>query len=293
MKKAKLLNGKELAIKVKESLQEEVNSLKEKGISISLVAVEVGEDAASQIYIKQQKKACEQIGISYELKTFPEGIKEDDLLSEIEKLNKDPKVTGIILQMPLPKTLNTRKLQIAIAHEKDVEGIHPYNMGMLIYSGSKITPPTAQAAIELLKSSGIELKGKEIVIVGRSAIVGKPLALLLLQDRPKSPTPTICHSVTKDMAFHTKRADVLMVAVGKAHIISGDMIKEGAIVIDVGINQAPPSEQKKGKRIVGDVNFEEAEKKASFISPVPGGVGPLTVAMLIKNAVECAKEQKK
>ena len=290
MERAKLLDGKALALKIKESLKTEVGALKEKGIVPSVVAVQVGEDSASRLYLKQQKRSSEEIGINYELKEFPENISEKDLLKEIDKFNKDSKVSGIIIQMPLPKGLNAHKVQIKVTPEKDVEGIHPYNMGMLVYGKSNIAPPTAEAAVELLKSSGIELKGKEVVIVGRSAIVGKPVALLLLKDRASSPTPTICHSVTKDMAFHTKRADILIVAVGKAHIIKGDMIKQGAIVIDVGINEAPEDLKKLGKKIVGDVEFDEAVKKASYISPVPGGVGPLTVAMFLKNIVECAKK---
>jgi methylenetetrahydrofolate dehydrogenase (NADP+) / methenyltetrahydrofolate cyclohydrolase len=290
MEIAKLLDGRKLGLKIKESLKDEVSTLRGKGITPSLVAVQIGKDPSSYIYLKQQKKSCEEIGVNYELKEFPEDIPEKDLLKEIEKLNKDSKITGIIIQMPLPKSLNAHKIQISVTPEKDVEGIHPYNMGMLVYGKSNIAPPTAEAAVELLKSSGIEIKGKEVVIVGRSAIVGKPVALLLLKDKKNSPTPTICHSVTKDMAFHTKRADILIVAVGKAHIIKGDMIKKGAIVIDVGINEAPEDLKNIGKKIVGDVEFDEAIKKASFVSPVPGGVGPLTVSMFLKNIVECAKK---
>jgi len=289
METAVVLDGKALALKIKKSLKQELISLKQKSIVPFVVAIQVGKDAASYVYLKQQKKSCEEIGITYELKEFPENISEKDLLKEIEKLNNNKKVTGIILQMPLPKALDARKIQIAIVPHKDIEGVHPYNMGMLVYGTSKIAPPTAEAAIELLKSSGVKLKGKEVTIVGRSAIVGKPIALLLLKHKPTSPTPTICHSVTKDMAFHTKRADILIVAVGRAHLIKGDMIKKGAIVIDVGINPAPEALKKLGKKIVGDVDFEEAKKLASFISPVPGGVGPLTVAMFLRNIVECLK----
>ena len=291
MKTAKLLDGRALAQEIKESLKERVATLKEKNIIPSIVAVQVGKDEASYLYLEQQKKTCEKMGISYELKEFPEDIKEENLLKEIEKLNIDPKVTGIMLQMPLPKTLNTRKLQIAVTPKKDIEGINPSNMGMLVYGGSKITQPTAEAVIELLKLSGIPLKGKEVTIVGRSAIVGKPVALLLLQYGSDSPTPTICHSATKDLKFHTKRADILIVAVGRAHLVTGDMVKEGAVVIDVGINQAPEDQKKLGKRIVGDVDFDKAKEVASFITPVPGGIGPVTVSMFLKNIIECTEMQ--
>ncbi|MCK4262297.1 bifunctional 5,10-methylenetetrahydrofolate dehydrogenase/5,10-methenyltetrahydrofolate cyclohydrolase, partial [bacterium] len=219
----------------------------------------------------------------------------------IEKLNEDAKVTGIILQMPVPQQINSRKVQTAISPSKDVEGMNPVNMGMLIYGQAKVAPCTARGAMELLRSSGVELKGKEVTVVGHSEIVGKPITLMLLESLMESPTPTVCHIATKDLAEHTKKADILIVAVGKAGLIKGDMIKEGAIVIDIGINRVPVLDEKgnpvlneKGKpkkKTVGDVVFEEAVQRVSYISPVPGGVGPLTTAMLLKNTVECAKAQ--
>jgi methylenetetrahydrofolate dehydrogenase (NADP+)/methenyltetrahydrofolate cyclohydrolase len=264
--------------------------------------VQVGENAASRIYVNQQKKACNEIGIEYELKEVSGDITEEGLLSIIEGLNNDKKVTGIILQMPLPKHVNTRKVQRRISPLKDVEGMHPFNMGMLVYGDPKIAPCTARGAIELLKSSGVSLKGKEVVVVGHSEIVGKPIALFLLQSQLESATPTVCHIATRDLAYHTKRADAVIVAAGKPNLIKADMLKEGAIVIDVGINRVPVLDDKgqpvvdengkKKMKTVGDVEFDKAKEKCSFISPVPGGVGPLTVAMLLRNCVECVKEQR-
>jgi methylenetetrahydrofolate dehydrogenase (NADP+)/methenyltetrahydrofolate cyclohydrolase len=222
------------------------------------------------------------MGLTYELKELPADTTQEKLGEFIETLNNDKNITGIILQMPLPEGLDARKAQIRISPDKDVEGMHPVNMGMLVYGSSRLAPPTAKGAMELLASSGVDLKGKEVTVVGHSEIVGKPIALMLLQSQLESATPTVCHIATKDLAFHTKKADVLIVAAGKAGLIKGDMVKPGAIVIDIGINRV-------GDKIVGDVEFEKAKEIASYISPVPGGVGPLTVTMLIKNTVECAK----
>lgn len=297
---AKLLEGRLLAEKIKEGLKEEVEEFKKKGRSPFLVAVQVGENPASRIYLKQQSKACSELGINYELKHLKEQVSQEELLAFIERLNQDEDICGIILQMPLPSYLDSRAAQIKISPRKDVEGIHPLNMGKLLYGDNRISPPTPQAVVELLKSTQEELKGKETVIVGHSEIVGKPLALLLLQSQLSSPTVTVCHIATRDLAFHTKRADILIVAVGKPDLIRADMLKEGVIVIDVGINrvsildgEGKPVLDEKGKpetRIVGDVEFEEAVKIASYITPVPGGVGPLTTAFLLKNTVECARQ---
>ena len=299
---AVILDGEKLAASIREGLISEIKSLKQSDSVPHLVAVQVGENAASRIYVNQQKKACNEIGIEYELKEVPEDITEEGLIGTIEGLNNDKKVTGIILQMPLPKHVNTRKVQRRISPLKDVEGMHPFNMGMLVYGDPKIAPCTARGAIELLKSSGVSLKGKEVVVVGHSEIVGKPIALFLLQSQLESATPTVCHIATRDLAEHTKRADVVIVAAGKPNLIKADMLKDGAIVIDVGINRVPvldaqgqPVVDENGKKkmkTVGDVEFDKAKEKCSFISPVPGGVGPLTVAMLLRNCVECVKEQR-
>lgn len=298
---AKLLDGQALAGQIKEGLKKEIEELKGKGITPSLAAVQVGENPASRVYIRNQKKSCEEIGINYQLHELSDQTTEDELLQFIEKLNGDAQVTGIILQMPLPSQIDARRVQATISPSKDVEGMNPANMGMLVYGQAKVAPCTALGAMELLKSSGVDLKGKEVTVVGHSEIVGKPITLMLLQSLDASPTPTVCHIATRDLAAHTRKADILIVAVGKAGLIKGDMVKEGAIVIDIGINRVPVLDEsgnpvlndkgKPKKKTVGDVVFEEAVEKASHISPVPGGVGPLTTAMLLKNTVECAKVQ--
>lgn len=299
---AQLLDGEALAVKIKEDLKAEIESLKKSGAAPHLVAVQVGENPASRVYVNQQKKACEAMGVSYDLKELPADTTQEKLAEFIEGLNKDTSVTGIILQMPLPTHLDARSVQVQISPDKDVEGMHPVNMGRLVYGSARVAPPTALGAVELLKSSGVDLKGKEVVIVGHSEIVGKPIALLMLQSQLESATPTVCHIATRDLAFHTKRADVILVAVGKPNLIRGDMIKQGAIVIDIGINRVPvldkdgkPVLNEKGKpkkKTVGDVEFEKAKGVCSYISPVPGGVGPLTVTMLIRNTVSCAQSSR-
>ena len=292
---AKYIDGERIATDIKESLRCEIKGLREKGIIPHLEAILVGDNVGARIYAKNQEKASGKVGISYKLNYLPESTSQDELIELIEKLNQDSNITGIILQMPLPSHINGREVQMRISPSKDVEGVHPFNVGRLLYGKTVMASCTALAIMELLKSTNIPLKGKEVTIVGHSEIVGKPLLLMLLQSLLESPTPTVCHIATKDLAFHTKRAEVLIVAVGRAGLIKGDMIKEGAIVIDVGINRIL-KKNKDGsviKKIVGDVVFEEAVKKASFITPVPGGVGPVTTAMLLKNTVEATKMLKK
>ncbi len=299
----KIIDGKSLAAKFKEDIKREVGELKEKHrLTPLLTAIQVGENPASRVYIKNQKKSCEEMGIDYQLHELPEVISEEELLQFVEKLNRDDKVTGIILQMPLPQQINGRRVQMAITPMKDVEGMNPSNMGMLVYGNPRLAPCTALAAMELLKSTGVDIKGKEVTIVGHSEIVGKPITLFLLSSILESATPTVCHIATRDLASHTRNAEILIVAVGKAGLIKGDMIKQGAIVIDVGINRVPvldeagkPVVSNEGKRkmkTVGDVVFEEAVEKASYITPVPGGVGPLTVVMLLRNTLTACKWQR-
>lgn len=318
-----ILDGEALADKIKAGLQEEVEALKKAGKPAHLVAVQVGDPPASRIYVNQQRKSCEAIGIIYDLNQLDENCSEQDVLDEIKKLNEDDGVTGIILQMPLGPDMDARKVQVTIDPDKDVEGMHPTNMGRLFYGGGNIVPCTPAGAVELLKSTGENLAGKEAVVVGHSEIVGKPIAAILLQSLTESPTVTVCHIATRDLAAHTKRAEILFVATGKAQamwqrynrakkagenpplpdlspIIKADMIQDGAIVIDVAINRLPkgfddngePIKNDKGKNAmvtVGDVEFEAAKDKCSYITPVPGGCGPMTVAMLLKNTVEAAK----
>lgn len=282
---AKIIDGKEVAKNLKAQLKKEIADLKAKhNCSPSLVAIQVGENPASESYLKSQKKGCDEVGIDYKVEKLPREISEKDLLRFIQGKNKDDKTTGIILQMPLPEQINAEKVQEAIAPSKDAEGVNPQNMGQLIYGWPGLVPCTALAVMELIKSTGTSIKGKQVTLVGHSSLVGKPLTLLLLSSPFDSATTTVCHIATRDLAANTRGAEILIVAVGKPGLISGDMVKEGAIVIDVGINQVD------GK-IVGDVVFEEAKEKASMITPVPGGVGPVTAAMLLKNTVQAWKIQ--
>ncbi|UCD55641.1 MAG: bifunctional 5,10-methylenetetrahydrofolate dehydrogenase/5,10-methenyltetrahydrofolate cyclohydrolase [Candidatus Omnitrophota bacterium] len=278
---AQLLEGKAIAAKIKEGLKKEIESLKQKP---KLVSIQVGENSASEVYIKAQKKNAENLGIIYELKTLELGVMQDILIEKIKSLNRDKGISGIIVQLPLPKGIDHRVVMSAISPEKDAEGVHPENLGHVLLGDPKLAPCTARAAMELIESTGTEFYGKEAVIVGHSEIVGKPLSLLLLN---KFVTTTVCHIATGERGVlpeHIKRAEILVVAVGKAEIVKGEWIKEGAIVIDVGINRA-------GDKLVGDVEFEKAKERAAFITPVPGGVGPLTVTMLMRNVVNAFKMQ--
>lgn len=291
-----IIDGESVAGKIRARLIEEIDTLKKKRFCPHLKAIQVGENASSKLYVQNQQKQCEAIGITYTLDELPANTKEDALIEHIRKLNSDPQVTGIILQMPLPDGINAKKVQTLIAPYKDVEGMNPVNMGELVYGNTKLVPCTAMAAVEIVKSLGIEIRGKEATIVGRSAIVGKPVSLLMLD---LSATPTVCHSGTKDLSAQTRKADILIAAVGKAEMVKGDMIKPGAIVIDVGINRVKefdtngnPVMNKNGKpkmKTVGDVEFATAKEVASYITPVPGGVGPVTVVMLLRNTVEALK----
>lgn len=278
-----LLEGKPIADKIKTSIVSEVKALKvESGKTPKLVAVQIGESASSGLYVKAQKKAAESLGIEYELRIFPETTSQGQAESIIETLNNDPLVSAVIIQLPVPKTVDAKILINMISPDKDAEGMHPENLGKILLGRYKIAPCTAMAVMEILESTGIKLYGKEAVIVGHSDIVGKPLSLLLLD---KFATTTVCHIATGERGVlpeHVKRAEILIVAVGKAGIVKGSWIKEGAIVIDVGINKI-------GDKIEGDVEFEAASARAAYITPVPGGVGPLTTTILMRNTVELFK----
>ena len=278
---AKLLEGKPIAEKIKEEIKEEVAQLKKKPV---LASVLVGENAGAEAYVKSQKKVAESLSIDYQFHKLPQDTLENALLEFVAKLNQDKAVNGIIVQMPLPPQIDYKKISQYILPDKDAEGMHPVNIGKIVFGKAKILPCTAAAVMELLKASGVDLYGKEVVVVGHSEIVGKPLSLLLLE---KFATVTVCHIGTSQagrLEEHVRRAEILIVAVGKAGLIKGDLVKEGAIVIDVGINRV-------ADKIVGDVEFEAAQKRAAYITPVPGGVGPLTVTMLMRNLVEAAKLQ--
>lgn len=282
---AELLYGKEIAEKIKNSLKQQLADLKDKYNCVpALCAVQVGENAASNVYLKAQEKNAGNLGINYKVHTLEADISEKRVIDFILDLNADDKVNGIILQLPLPVHLDAKKIISFFDPLKDVEGMHPENLGRIILDKSCLAPCTACAAMEILNSTGVDFYGKEAVVVGHSEIVGKPLALMLLN---KFATTTVCHIATGERGIlpeHVRRAEILIVAVGKAHLVKGDWIKEGAIVVDIGINRL-------GDKLVGDVEFEAAEKKAAYITPVPGGVGPITVAILMRNLVEAAKLQ--
>jgi len=280
-----IIDGKAIAKRIREDVKREIDVLKRDGIYPELVAVSVGENPASSVYIKQQRKNCEKVGIEYSLEQLPENSTEKEIINCIERLNNDDKTTGIILQLPLPSGIDVKKIQSKISPLKDVEGVNPANLGWIFYGKPFLAPCTALAVKEIIDTTGVDLYGKEVVMVGHSDIVGKPVALLLVNEFA---TVSICHIGTSDagnLRMHVERAEILIVAVGKANLIPGEWIKEGAIVIDVGINRV-------GDKIVGDVEFEKAKEKASLITPVPGGVGSVTTAILLRNTVEAAKRLK-
>ena len=279
---AEIINGKELAKNIRLELKNEVSKLKEKGIIPKLAVIMVGDDKASKVYVKNKSKACEEIGIEYEEILLDENISMEELLNLIEKLNNRKDINGILLQSPITKNLNIDEAFNKIDYKKDVDGFNPVNVGKLVIGQDSFISCTPYGVIKMLENYNIPIEGKNVVIIGRSNIVGKPLMQCLLK---KNATVTICHSKTKNISEITKKADILVAALGKAKFVTKEMVKEGAVVIDVGINR-----DESGK-LVGDVDFEEVEKIASFITPVPGGVGPMTIAMLMSNVVKACKEQ--
>lgn len=289
---AKIISGTEIAKQIRAELKEEVDNLRAKhNITPGLATVLVGEDPASKVYVGQKEKACKELGIYSEKIDLPGDTPEADLLALVDRLNKDPRINGILVQLPLPKHIDEKKVLYAIDPAKDVDGFHPVNVGKLMIGTRCFLPCTPHGIQELLIRSGVETAGAEVVVVGRSNIVGKPIANMLIQKgKGADATVTICHTRTKDMAFHTRRADILIVAAGRPKTVTADMVKEGAVVIDVGVNRIGQTPE--GKAILaGDVDFDSVKEKASAITPVPGGVGPMTITMLMQNTVEAAKEQ--
>jgi methylenetetrahydrofolate dehydrogenase (NADP+)/methenyltetrahydrofolate cyclohydrolase len=287
---AELIKGAEVAKQIREELQKEIAELKEKhNVVPGLVTVLVGADPASQVYVGAKEKTSQELGIYSERHDLPAETTQGELLKLIDKLNKDPKINGILVQLPLPKHLNEEEVLYAIDPKKDVDGFHPVNVGKLMIGEPDYLPCTPAGIQQLLIRSGTQIEGAEVVVVGRSNIVGKPIANILLQKAPgANATVTICHTRTRDISFHTKRADILIVAAGKPKAVTGDMVKDGVVVIDVGVNQVGTTAE--GKRILeGDVDFETVSKKAKAITPVPGGVGPMTITMLMMNTVRAAK----
>ncbi len=277
---AEIIDGKRIAEVVKDNVRHEVEELKEKGINPGLAVVLVGEDPASKRYVSAKGKACKEVGIESIEHRLPADTDIKDLLSLIDSLNKDVRVHGILVQLPLPKHLDQKTVINSIAPEKDVDGLGPVSAGKLLLGEPAFLPCTPFGVMKMLEYYGIDPKGKHAVVIGRSILVGKPLALMLLS---KNATVTMCHSQTKNLKEECLRADILCVVIGKARFITGDMIKEGAAVIDVGINVMPDG------KLVGDVDFEAASKRAAYITPVPGGAGPMTIAMLLDNTVRAAK----
>lgn len=272
-----IIDGKKISQEIKDELREKMAELKQKGESRCLAVIQVGDDPASSVYVNNKKKACEYIGIDSESYHLPEETTEKELLELINELNRKPEVNGILVQLPLPKQIDENKILLAISPEKDVDGFHPVNVGNLSIGRPGFVSCTPAGVIQLLKRSGIEIEGKECVVLGRSNIVGKPMAMLLLRENG---TVTVCHSRTKDLKEITKRADILVAAIGKPKFIDADYVKEGAVVIDVGIHR-----NENGK-LCGDVDFESVAPHCAAITPVPGGVGPMTIAMLMNNCVE-------
>lgn len=277
-----LLNGKELAQKLQQEMTQEVTELKEKGLQPGLAVILVGEDAASQVYVRNKERAANNIGMYSVVYRLPETTSEADLIAKIEELNQDDKVHGILVQLPLPKHINEDLVLDTIDPAKDVDGFHPMNLGNLFAGKPTMIPCTPAGIMELIKLSGIDLAGKNAVIIGRSNIVGKPMAHLLLQ---ANATVTICHSKTKDLPKVAKQADVLVVAIGRANFVTADFVKEGAVVIDVGINRD------ENNKLTGDVKFDEVASLTSYITPVPGGVGPMTITMLMRQTIDAAKRK--
>jgi methylenetetrahydrofolate dehydrogenase (NADP+)/methenyltetrahydrofolate cyclohydrolase len=280
---ARILDGKAVAAQVRAEVAERVRALADRSLTPGLAAVLVGDDQASRIYVGQKHKACADVGIRSEQVDLPAYITEHELLATIRRLNRDPDIHGIILQLPLPSHLHELEMQRAIAPEKDVDGLHPWNVGMMMRGEPTFQPATPYGIVELLLRSGIDLQGAEVVVVGYGDLVGAPLSIMLAQDSIRgNATVTITHAKTRDLRTHTLKADILVAAAGVAGMIGGDMIKPGATVLDVGVHRTPDG-------LVGDVRFDEALEVAGAITPVPGGVGPMTVAMLLVNTVTAAE----
>jgi len=289
---AKIIDGVAVAKAVRADVARETAELKAKGVTPGLTVVIVGEDPASQSYVRSKEKASIEAGMKGETIRLPDTTPQAELEALIDKLNADPTVHGILVQSPLPKHMDANTVVRRIAPEKDVDGFHPVNVGkLLIGEKDGFAPCTPAGVQELLVRYGVDTKGKEVVVLGRSNIVGKPMAALLIQPgKGGDCTVTVCHSRTKDLTFHTKRADILIAAIGKPEMVTGDMIQPGAVVVDVGINRVEDASTPKGYRLVGDVHFESAKQVASLITPVPGGVGPMTIAMLLLNTVRAARQ---
>ncbi|HEX6251418.1 MAG TPA: bifunctional methylenetetrahydrofolate dehydrogenase/methenyltetrahydrofolate cyclohydrolase FolD [Gemmatimonadaceae bacterium] len=288
---AELLDGRAIAQRVRERVAAETSDLLARGVKPGLAVVLVGNDPASEVYVRSKGRASEEAGMHSVTITLPADTSQEELLGHVARLNADPAIHGILVQMPLPPQIDSEAVIHALLPEKDVDGFHPVNVGKLLAGDQSGFVPCTPAGVQvMLEEGGVETAGAECVIVGRSNIVGKPMAALMMQPRKGgNATVTVCHSRTRDLPFHARRADILIAATGKANLITGDMVKPGAVVIDVGINRIRDETTKSGWRLVGDVEFQAAREVASLITPVPGGVGPMTIAMLLDNTVRAAR----
>ena len=287
---AVIIDGKQVAADVRAEVANKVAELKKKGIVPCLAVILVGENPASVSYVTGKQKALAEVGMVDRSVHLPESTSEEELLKLIDQLNADDSVHGILVQLPLPKHINEEKVIMAISPEKDVDGFHPVSVGNLMIGRPGFLPCTPHGIIVLLKKAGIETSGKHAVVIGRSNIVGKPVSILLAR-KDTNCTVTMCHTGTKNMAEITRQADIIVVASGHPHTLTADMVKEGAVVIDVGVNRIPDSSKKSGFRLIGDCDFDDLKEKTSFITPVPGGVGPMTIAMLMQNTLESAERR--
>ncbi|EHL73641.1 bifunctional methylenetetrahydrofolate dehydrogenase/methenyltetrahydrofolate cyclohydrolase FolD [Bacillus smithii] len=280
----KLIDGKAAAKEIREEIKKEVDEVKAQGVVPGLAVILVGDDPASHTYVRNKEKGCKEVGIHSEIYKYPAAISEAELLDKIRELNEDKRIHGILVQLPLPGHISESKVIDTISPEKDVDGFHPVNVGKMVIGKEGFLPCTPYGIMKLLEREQIDLQGKRAVVIGRSNIVGKPAGLLLLQ---RNATVTYCHSKTEDLSYHTKQADIIIAAVGKAKFLKAEDVKEGAVIVDVGMNR-----DENGK-LCGDVDFESVREKASFITPVPGGVGPMTITMLLYNTVQSAKRMVK
>ena len=291
--KAKIIDGARIAAEIRQEIKEEVEQLKELGVTPGLAAILVGDDPASQIYVSNKEKACREVGIYTEIHRIESGVSEAKLLELIDTLNKAERIHGVLVQLPLPQHITESKIIESVDPRKDVDGFHPNNIGHLAIGDTHFIPATPAGVIELLNRENIKLAGKHAVIVGRSNIVGKPIAISWMHKGfDQYPTVTICHTFDPEISIYTRQADILVIAIGSPEIITSDMVKKGAVVIDVGINRVQDPNNPSLYKLVGDVNFSEVKNIASAITPVPGGVGPMTVAMLLSNTVRAAKNMR-
>lgn len=291
---AAIIDGKKIAADIRAELASQVQEMKKHGVVPGLGVILVGDDPASKSYVTAKEQACHDIGIFSDDNRLPASTTQEQLMALVRKMNADPRIHGILVQLPLPKHLNESEVLLAIDPDKDVDGFHPTNVGRMVIGEKAFLPCTPHGVVQMLARSGVAIEGAHVVIVGRSNIVGKPLAnMLMAKGKHANATVTVCHTRTRDIAYFTRQADIVIAAAGRPNTVTADMIREGAVVIDVGVNRIEDATRKQGFRLVGDVDFEACKAKASMITPVPGGVGPMTITMLLYNTVESARRTAK